>query len=128
DEPPHARDDEPTVDSMDNDSVNGEVVGGDVVQICNGKCIGFVHSDDCDDQCDDTPAQIVNARDDVQDSSGDATRNEINALIDRVVELILDADDDVLTVTKAGLAGIVAALEKKSPAVGADGQKELIEE
>ena len=115
DEPPHARDAEPTVDSMDNDGGNGEVVGGEVKRICHGKVAAFDVIGDDDDQCDDTPAQIVNARDDVQDSSGDATRDEINALLARVEELILDADDDALTVTKAGLAGIVAALKKMSP-------------
>lgn len=93
---------------------DGEVVGGEYKRICEGKVAAIVaHLDD--DQCDDTPAQIVNARDDVQDSSGDATRNEIKRLAYRVVELILDADADALTVTKAGLAGIVAALEKNRP-------------
>lgn len=87
-----------------------EVVGGECKRICEGKVAAIVaHLDD--DQCDDTPAQIVNARD------------EIHALLARVEELILRADDDALTVTKAGLAGIVAALEKKSPAVVADGLK-----
>lgn len=126
DEPPHARDDEPTVDSMDNDGGNGEVVGGEVKRICRGKVAAFDVIGDDDDQCDDTPAQIVDTSDDVQDSSGDATRNEINALLARVVELILDADDDALTITKAGLAGIVAALKKNVARVKIDSARKTI--
>ena len=98
---------------------DGEVVGGEVTRICTGKVAAIVaHLDD-----DEPTAQVADAGDDVQDGSGNATRAEIAALLARVEELILDADDDALTVTNAGLAGIVAALEKKSPAVDADGLK-----
>ena len=111
DEPPHARDDDSDV----------EVVGGECKRICEGKVAAIVALLDDDEPTahapnNDVPAQVADAGDDVQDGSGDATRAEIAALLARVEELILDADDDdALTVTKAGLAGIVAALEKNRP-------------
>ena len=105
-----------------------EVVGGECKRICEGKVAAIVaHLDDDEPPAhapnNDVPAQVADAGDDVQDGSGDAKRAEIAALLTRVEELILHADDDALTVTKAGLAGIVAALEKKRPPLAPTGNK-----
>lgn len=134
----------------DDDSEDGPIDGE---KICDGKISAIVTATADDDQReestvtveetanvpnqhvpaqgfdDDDTLEVNHSTDDTNAGDDDEIKrvrmvhNDVRRLIVRVESLIWDADFDKLTVAKDTLARLVAALETKTPADDADGQK-----